>query len=200
MIVVKVLDGAVQLEDGRIRNLGHAATLDVVPCARLYLSPVVHHILSHWTLAGGDLEALIPVSTPIHHDLLWWLHHLSLDHGFPLQSLTPLVLMTDASSLGWGAVLGVLTAQGLLSMVEASMSSNWRELKGVWYALQFFAAPLHGHLDVVRVDNRVAVSYINRQFGTRSPTLNLLAHHIVFWAETHLLELQAVHIWGVLNR
>ncbi|KAJ1150002.1 hypothetical protein NDU88_002800 [Pleurodeles waltl] len=89
------------------------ATLDVVPCARLHLGLVVHHILFHWTPAGGNLESLIPVSTPIHQDLFWWLRPPSPDCGFPLLSLTPLVLTTHVSSLGWGAVLGDLTAQGL---------------------------------------------------------------------------------------
>ncbi|KAJ1129196.1 hypothetical protein NDU88_007567 [Pleurodeles waltl] len=79
------------------------------------------------------------------------------------------------------------------------MTSNLREFQGVWYALQFFAAPLQGHLVVVRVDNRVAMSYINFQFGTRYPSLNLLVRHIVSWTESHLLGLQGVHIRGVLN-
>ncbi|KAJ1145669.1 hypothetical protein NDU88_011955 [Pleurodeles waltl] len=33
-----------------------AATLDVVLWAHLQFGPVVHHILFHWTAAGGNLE------------------------------------------------------------------------------------------------------------------------------------------------
>ncbi|KAJ1123108.1 hypothetical protein NDU88_001581 [Pleurodeles waltl] len=90
---------------GKYRHLSLAlppkgvATLDIVLWARLHLAPVVHYIVLHWTPASGNFEALIPVSTPIHQDLLWWLHPPSLDRGFPLQSLTPVVLTTNASSL-----------------------------------------------------------------------------------------------------
>ncbi|KAJ1144673.1 hypothetical protein NDU88_010970 [Pleurodeles waltl] len=54
-------------------------------------------------------------------------------------------------------------------------------------------------LMVVRVDNRVAMSYINRQFGTGSSSINLHARCIMSWAQFHLVGLQAIHIQVVLN-
>ncbi|KAJ1175572.1 hypothetical protein NDU88_000859 [Pleurodeles waltl] len=176
-----------------------AKILEVVPWAPLHLGPVVHHILFHWTLASDNYEASLPVFTPICQNLIWWLHPPSLNRGFPLQSLTSLVLTTNASSLGWRAVLGDLSPQGFWSVKEASMSSNRLELRGVWNALQVFAFPLLDHLVVVRVDNRVVMSYINQQFVIGSFSLNLIVRRIVSLAQFHLLRLQAIHIQGVLN-
>ncbi|KAJ1104122.1 hypothetical protein NDU88_001537 [Pleurodeles waltl] len=62
---------------------------------------------------GGNYSALIPVSAYIQLAPRQWLHPPSLERGFLLHYPDPLILTTSASSLGWGAVLGDLTAQGL---------------------------------------------------------------------------------------
>ncbi len=53
---------------------------------------------------------------------------------------------------------------------------------------------------LVRMDNTVAVSYINRMRGIRSRRMSQLARHLFLWSHTRLKLLCAVHIPGELNR
>lgn len=55
-----------------------------------------------------------------------------------------------------------------------------------------------GHV-IVRTDNMVVVSHINRQGGSRSRTLDRHACCLVLWAQGRPLSLRAVHVLGALN-
>ncbi len=67
-------------------------------------------------------------------------------------------------------------------------------------ALQQFWPLLLGKHVLVRTDNTVAVSYINRLGGIRSRRMSQLARHLLLWSHTQFKSLRAVHIPGKLNR
>ena len=56
-------------------------------------------------------------------------------------------------------------------------------LKAVISALQHWAPVLQGHQVVIATDNSTVVSYINKQGGTRSPTLLRLTIDLFLWLE-----------------
>jgi hypothetical protein len=76
---------------------------------------------------------------------------------------------------------------------------NQLELKAVELALAQFehALPL-GHIRVVS-DNMSVVAAINRQGGTRSPSLSILVEGVLLWAFQRGCILSARHVVGSLN-
>ncbi len=52
---------------------------------------------------------------------------------------------------------------------------------------------------IVRTDNMVVVSHINRQGGSRSRTLNRLARRLFLWSQDKFLSVRVVLILGVFN-
>ena len=75
--------------------------------ARLFKRPIQLYFLSRWHRDLADPDQLIVVSPQVSLHLQWW---LNLDHllcGLPLSPVpVQAVITTDASSLGWGGVLG----------------------------------------------------------------------------------------------
>ncbi len=93
----------------------------------------------------------------------------------------------------WAGSLGLWTGPRLLWHI------NYLELWAVHLALQQFWPLLLGKHVLVRTDNTVAVSYINRLGGIRSHRMSQLARHLLLWSHTQFKSLRAVHIPGKLN-
>jgi hypothetical protein len=52
---------------------------------------------------------------------------------------------------------------------------------------------------LVKSDNSTVVAYVNKQGGTRSPTLCLHARRLWDWSISHDIHLRAIHIPGIVN-
>ncbi|CAJ0944859.1 unnamed protein product [Ranitomeya imitator] len=110
-----------------------------------------------------------------------------------------LVVTTDASLLGWGAVFLHPSAQGRWTVRESRLPINILEIRAIRLALSRFHTLLAGHPIRVQSDNVTAVAYINHQGGTRSRAAMQEVSHILRWAETNHSTISAVHIPGVEN-
>src|SRR4029434_1902600 len=82
------------------------------------------------------------------------------------------VVTTDASTKGWGAVCEGRSVNGVWSVTEVASHINVLELRTVVLALQHFLPRLSGQHVLVRTDNPVALAYINRQGGVHSQSLH----------------------------
>ena len=92
--------------------------------------------------------------------------------GKPFAPPPPsLVITTDASGQGWGAVLHPHHVSGVWSKEEALDHINSLELKAVILALQNLESLVVGHSVLIRSDNMTVVSFINHQGGTHSLSL-----------------------------
>ncbi|KAL0157227.1 hypothetical protein M9458_048473, partial [Cirrhinus mrigala] len=121
--------------------------------------------------------------------------------GVPLGQVSRhVVVNTDASTTGWGAVCNGQTASGSWTGPRLRWHVNCLELLAVFLVLRRFLPMLrHKHV-LVRMDNTATVAYINHQGGLRSRRMSPLARHLLLWSETRLKSLRAVHIPGELNR
>ncbi len=132
----------------------------------------------------GCIEALAPWRNP---DLF--------SRGVPLGLVASrVVVTTDASTLGWGAVCEGMPASGLWSEPQTRWHINRLELEAVFLALKEFRAQLERQHVLIRTDNTSVVSYINRQGGIRSRALCKQAAILLLWADSHLLSIRATHI------
>ncbi|KAL0148340.1 hypothetical protein M9458_056320 [Cirrhinus mrigala] len=173
--------------DTKQRLLGHmAAAAAVTPLGLLHMRPLqrwLHDRVPRWAWHRGTLRISI---SPQCRRLFSPPEHL--------------VVYTDASSTGWGAVCNGKAASGSWTGPRLQWHINCLELLAVLLALRRFRPTLrHNHV-LVRTDSTATVAYINRQGGLRSRRMSQLARHLLLWSQTWLKSLRAVHIPGELNR
>ncbi len=130
-----------------------------------------------------------------------WSDLAFLRAGVPLEQVSRhVVVSTDASATGWGAMCNGHAAAGLWTGPQLQWHINCLELLAVWLALRRFRTLLHEKHILVRSDNTATVAYINHQGGLRSRRMSQLARHLLLWSQKHLRSLRAVHVPGELNR
>ncbi|KAL0151728.1 hypothetical protein M9458_052954 [Cirrhinus mrigala] len=110
------------------------------------------------------------------------------------------IVNTDASSMGWGAVCNGQAASGSWTGPRLQWHINCLELLAVLLALRRFRLMLHREHVLVHTDNMATDAYINHQGGLRSRRMLQLARHLLLWSLKWLKSLRAVHIPGELNR
>ena len=108
-------------------------------------------------------------------------------------------LLSDASDVGWGALVGEHHASGLWSPHQKTLSINMRELLAVQYGLKAFEHLLVGLSVALFCDNTTTVAYLRRSGGTFSSTLNTTAREVLLWAENHRVRLLPQFIMGSSN-
>ena len=88
-----------------------------------------------------------------------------------------MVIQTDASTQGWGAVYDVQEVGGGWKSLESTKHINILELQAAFFALKSFCkqAP-EGHIQL-QMDDTTAVSYI-KHGGSKSPELSCFAQEI----------------------
>ena len=171
----------------------------LISLGRLYLRPLQHHFHS---------LGLTDRFTPPHRSdplvlanlLQLWLDPRFLTSGILMRPFqADLTIFTDASSQGWGAHKGDSKISGTWTLTDRKLHINCLEFKAVTLALQHWAPLLQGRQVMVASDDSTVVSYINKQGGTRSPTLLHLAVDLFLWLESQGIIVRARHIPGSLN-
>ena len=96
-----------------------------------------------------------------------------------------LILYIDASDSGWGASLGSKHLSGWWSQCCSLFSINHRELLAIFLAVDGFLPLLRRQSVALFTDNTSALSYLRKEGGTRSSTLNTVAQAILHLREDH---------------
>jgi len=129
-------------------------------------------------------DALIALPPSARVELAWWLKHTLNANGNPVHLPPPdMIITTDASKKGWGAVHQSRQTNGRWSQKESLQHINYLELKASFLALKTF---LKGRSHVtlsLQLDNTTAVAYINNKGGTCSPQLMTLALEMWDWCQ-----------------
>ena len=133
-------------------------------------------------------------------DLLWWSRKVQLREGVSLSLPAPdISFFSDASDVGWGALVGEHHASGLWLPHQKALSINMRELLAVQLGLQAFEHLIVGMSVALFCDNTTTVAYLRRSGGTFSSALNSTAREVLLWAESRRIRLLPVH-HGVVQR
>ena len=106
---------------------------------------------------------------------------------------------SDASDVGWGALVGEHHASGLWLPHQKALSINMRELLAVQLGLQAFEHLIMGMSVALFCDNTTTVAYLRRSGGTFSSTLNATAREVLLWAESRRIRLLPQFIMGSSN-
>ena len=183
-----------------LKLLGHMTSLEkLVPWSRIRIRPVQFYLQDAWE-PERDLEQWIVTSAELGLSLQWWRLDDNLRKGQRIRDPQPdLLLFSDSSSVGWGAHLGDLEAQGVWSTRERQSHLSILELRAVFLALQAFKSTVQGKAIVAMTDNTTVVGYITNQGGTHSRVLNDLTRELLDWACQNKVWLSARHVPGRLN-
>ncbi|KAL0195457.1 hypothetical protein M9458_009029, partial [Cirrhinus mrigala] len=174
------------------RLLGHmAVAAAVTPLGLLHMRPLQHWFhgrILRWAWHSGTFR--VGVTPECRRLFSPWSDPVFLRAGVPLGQVSRhMVVNTDASKTGWGAVCNGQTASGSWSGPRLQWHINCLELLAVLLALRRFLPMLRDKHVLIRTDNVPTVVYINWQGGLRSRHMSQLARHL-------LLSLRAVHILG----
>ena len=192
------------LDEVSVRDLSQLIGTFTASIQAIFLAPLHYrHLqhLKHQALAQGNgYDATIAWSHEAKEELRWWAAHLDAWNGRALLHPPPdIVLETDASKTGWGAVCQGVQTGGLWSQMERKLHINCLELLAGSFAVKCFTKHrLCVHVRL-RMDNTSAVAYINRLGGTHSLVLSNLAMALWEWALAHGILLSAEHLPGRLN-
>ena len=94
-------------------------------------------------------------------ELKWWFINIftqkrEITHGVP-----ELIINTDASQQGWGAVLEHNQTGGRWKKEEIEKHINYLEMLAIFYALKAFSKFIRNKHVEILTDNSTAVFYIN---------------------------------------
>ncbi len=145
------------------------------------------------------------ISEAARRELEWWIDALDTWNGqaFVDHTAADLMMDTDASDSGWGAVLylptGNLHASGFWGVALQHTSINHRELLTAYLAIQAFQQHLRGRTLHLRSDNITTVCYLNRLGSGKIEALADLAQAITNLSFDLDLTLMSTHLPGQLN-
>jgi len=147
-------------------------------------------------------EAKVELSQQAREEVDWWMTNLSLYNGRSVRISDPdLIITSDASMSGWGAVAGGTKIQGLWSPLEKQSHINLLELRAASLAVRTFSKdiqPRHIHL---RMDNMTAVAHVNKMGGTKSDDLIEGAKELwEFCLTNKITHMSAEHLPGLQNQ
>ena len=147
-----------------------------------------------------SFESMVTLDDSAKEELLWWVHQVTTWNGRAIISQTPdLVVETDASLLGWGAVSGEVRTGGLWSEKERTQHINCLELMAGALAVRTFAKHKRNIHVRLRMDNKTAIFYINRMRGTRSQSMVQPACQLWQWCLQRGITYSAEYLPGAKN-
>ena len=113
-----------------------------------------------------DYNSSLKLSPESREEIQWWQQHLSQWNGRSMiQHHEQMVIRSDASLAGWGAVCRKTCTGGLWSLLEQGMHINGLELKAATLALQSLVKDWTGISVLLQLDIQTAVVCINHLGG-----------------------------------
>jgi len=133
-------------------------------------------------------------------ELRWWSTQLPAHCSAPLlKPEASLVITSDASTQGWGAECQGVKTGGKWTVNETQCHINILELKAAFLAIQSFLKEREAVNILVRLDNRVAIAYLNKMGSTSLTPLCQLAIQVWDWCLVRHITLRAEYLPGVQN-
>ena len=124
----------------------------------------------------------IPLDPHALEDLRWWVDNLYLANGRPIRdSLPHLMIQSDASNSGWGAVSNRVDTRGTWTREESNLHINWKELLASSFAVKAFTKELQNVHVLIQIDNTTTIAYINKMGGAKRCLLDHCTRYLQGW-------------------
>ena len=149
--------------------------------------------------AKGNFDSKMTLSLEAKQQLQWWLKHLPISFNEIEIPPVNVVVNSDASLSGWGAVLGDSSTGGQWHQNETGHHINYLELLAAYFALKAFSNSITNKHVKILIDNTTAVGVINNMGTCHSDPCNSIACRIWTFCEENNMWLTAAHIPGCQN-
>ena len=153
------------------------STFSAVEFAPLYYRNIEKEI-SALKSSQGNFESTMYISDEMKSELKWWIDNLATQKRHICHGNANLIITSDASSHGWGAICAEKRVGGRWNDQESQSHINFLELLAVSHALKIFCKSSENIHVQIKSDNSYTVSYLNRMGGVRSEQCNELAKQI----------------------
>ncbi len=110
-----------------------------------------------------------------------------------------LVIESDASRTGWGAVCKGSRIGGPWSKTEQKWHINCLEVLAAFLAVKCFVSDKNGLTILLRMGNMTAVTYVNKLGGIVSPSMNSVIKELWMWCMNRDITITVEHLPGILN-
>ena len=151
-------------------------------------------------MLGKTYETKVDLTIEAQEELAWWINQIDQSNGRSVISPSPdIVITSDASNAGWGAVYLDKRTGGTWSFEEQELHINSKELLAAFFGLKVFTKSKENVLVHLRIDNTTAVAYINKMGGTKSGIMTKLVKNIWDWCKVKQITLSAEYLPGHLN-
>lgn len=172
--------------------------------AAIFQAPLHYRALQHQKSSldnqGVPLHQKVILDIEAMLDLEWWVTNLATTNSRPVKPLLPdLLIQSDASGSGWGAVYNRIETRGTWSLHESSLHINCLGLLAATYAIKAFTKSLSNAHVLIQMDNTSAIAYVNKMGGTKQGVLDKHARSLSEWCLARKITLRAEHIPGRLN-
>ena len=118
-------------------------------------------------------------------ELAWWLKDTHSANGSPVLLPPPdMIITTDASKKGCGAVHQSLQTNGTWSQRESLQHISYLELKASFFGFENLSRRQVSRTLSLQLNNTTAIAYINNKGGTHAPQLMTLALEMWDWGQT----------------
>ena len=146
------------------------------------------------------LNTVIPVTPDLIRSVEWWSirRHLTTPISF-LKNRETVTVVTDASTVGWGATVMDIPLRGVWSESERRLHINCLEMLAVLRVLQHSPDSLRQKHMSLHTDNMTVRSYLLKQGGTVSTILNRYTETVWQLLVKLNVTLSVAHISGCLN-
>ena len=139
------------------------------------------------------------VNSDMKAELSWWIENVQNQDRKINHGKFDIMIQSDASLLGWGAVMNNVHTGGRWGAGECNNHINYLELLACFLALKSFCKEKSGIHVKIMMDSTTAVSYVNNMGGITSLKLDKLAKSIWLWCKQRNIWLTACHIPGKVN-
>ncbi|XP_058973292.2 uncharacterized protein [Pocillopora verrucosa] len=149
----------------------------------------------------GNYNAQMRLSQESFSEIKWWYDNIQTNN-YPIllpNSKVDVIIYTDASTKGWGAVKETEKIGGRWSEEEAKYHINCLELLAAIFGLKAFCKNEPGIHVKIYSDNSTTVNYINAMGGVHSRECHTIAKDIWQWCIEKQIWLTAAHIPGTKN-
>lgn len=201
--IVQACSDLHKLSFAKIRDVAVVLGLLVSSFSAVEYGPLFYRTIEHAKIVAlqhkfGNYDSYMIITQDIKQELLWWIKNLHtqkrhLSHGNP-----SLIITSDASALGWGAVMGNDHIGGRWVESEMNNHINVLELYAASHAVKSFCKILSNIHVQIRSDNSSTVAYINNM-GGKIEKLNAIAKDLWLWCKDKEIWLTATHVPGKIN-
>ena len=173
------------------------STFPAVKFGPLHYSSLENDKIQALAISKGNFGHAMSLSKTAY-DLRWWIDNVESSFNDMAISNPEMVIATDASSTGWGAVLGSTRTRGVWNLHEQQLHINVLELKAILYGLTSLIDQRNTHVEIL-TDNMNAVHSIKNMGSCRSLACNEEVKQIWNWAIQNQNCISVSFIPGVQN-